>query len=61
MRCDHEMPFGARLVLFSDGISYRVPLDHLRHLEPEALCENLMRDYRKSDDDASVLVCDVKA
>lgn len=59
--CRGELPVGARLVLFSDGISYRVPLDSLRNLEPEALCENLMRDYRKSEDDASVLVCDVKA
>lgn len=59
--CRGDLPVGARLVLFSDGISYRVPLDNLRHLEPESLCENLMRDYRKSEDDASVLVCDVKA
>jgi negative regulator of sigma-B (phosphoserine phosphatase) len=59
--CRGEVPVGTRLVLFSDGISYRVPLDSLRNLEPEILCETLMRDFRKVDDDASVLVCDVKA
>lgn len=59
--CRAALPSDVRLVMFSDGISYRAQLDALRHLEPESFCDALMRDYRKTDDDASVLVCDSKA
>jgi negative regulator of sigma-B (phosphoserine phosphatase) len=59
--CRGELPSGARLVLFSDGVSQRAPLDSLRHLDPDSLCETLMREHRKADDDASVLVCDTEA
>lgn len=59
--CRGELPSGARLVLFSDGISQRAPLESLRHLAPDPLCDTLMREHRKSDDDATVLVCDTEA
>ncbi|HEY8378580.1 MAG TPA: SpoIIE family protein phosphatase [Nannocystis sp.] len=59
--CRGELPRGARLVLFSDGISQRAPLDALRHLDAETLCDTLMREHRKPDDDATVLVCDTEA
>lgn len=59
--CRGELPAGARLVLFSDGISQRAPLDSLRNLDPQSLCDTLMREHRKADDDASVLVCDTEA
>jgi negative regulator of sigma-B (phosphoserine phosphatase) len=59
--CQGEVPAGARLVLFSDGISQRAPLESLRHLAPEPLCDTLMREHRKPDDDATVLVCDTEA
>ncbi|MCY1054346.1 SpoIIE family protein phosphatase [Nannocystis sp. SCPEA4] len=59
--CRGELPSGSRLVMFSDGISQRSPFDSLRHLDPEPLCETLMREHRKPDDDASVLVCDTEA
>jgi negative regulator of sigma-B (phosphoserine phosphatase) len=59
--CRGELPSGARLVMFSDGISQRAPLDSLRQLDPEPLCDTLMREHRKPDDDASVLVCDTEA
>jgi phosphoserine phosphatase RsbX len=59
--CRGELPVGARLVLFSDGISQRSPLESLRSLSPEAMCDTLMRQHRKPDDDASVLVCDTEA
>mgnify|MGYP002777787165 CR=1 FL=1 len=59
--CRAALPADVRMVLFSDGISYRAQLDSLRQLDPESLCDALMRDYRKNDDDASVLVCDSKA
>lgn len=59
--CRSELPTGCRVVLFSDGISYRAPLEGLRHLDADATCEVLIRDHRKPDDDASVVVCDSKA
>lgn len=59
--CRGELAPGSRLVLFSDGISQRSPLDALRRLDPEALCDELMLNHRKPTDDATVLVCDLKA
>lgn len=59
--CRGALPMGSRLVLFSDGISQRTPLESLRSLAPELLCDTLMREHRKPDDDASVLVCDTEA
>lgn len=59
--CRGELPSGARLVMFSDGISQRAPLDSLRQQDPDSLCDTLMREHRKPDDDASVLVCDTEA
>jgi negative regulator of sigma-B (phosphoserine phosphatase) len=59
--CRGEVVPGARLVLFSDGISHRVPLDSLRHLDPEGLCDELMSRYRKPIDDATVVACDLRS
>lgn len=59
--CRSALPPEVRIVMFSDGISYRAQLEALRHLDPEPFCDALMRDHRKSDDDATVLVCDTKA
>lgn len=59
--CRCELPRTCRVVLFSDGISFRAPLDALRDLEPDAACEALILDYRKPDDDASVVICDREA
>ena len=59
--CRGELAPGSRLVLFSDGISQRAPLDALRRLDPDALCEEMMGNHRKPTDDATVLVCDLKA
>jgi phosphoserine phosphatase RsbX len=59
--CRGEVNPGARLVLFSDGISHRAPLDSLRHLDPEALCDELMSRYRKPIDDATVVACDLRS
>lgn len=59
--CRGEVTPGARLVLFSDGISHRVPLDGLRHLDPDGLCDALMSQYRKPNDDATVLACDLRS
>lgn len=59
--CRGELPAGARLVLFTDGISQRAPLESLRNLAPAPLCDTLIRHHRKPEDDASVLVCDTEA
>lgn len=59
--CRGELPPDCRVVLFSDGISHRAPLESLRQLDPDALCDTLMREHRKPGDDASVVICDYKA
>lgn len=59
--CRGEVTPGARLVLFSDGISARAPIDSQRGLEPTALCDWVMSNHRKPIDDATVLACDLRA
>ncbi len=55
-----EVPAGARLALLSDGISTRFRLEEYRQLAPAAACREIMMRYRRKEDDASVLVADVK-
>jgi phosphoserine phosphatase RsbX len=52
---------GARLALLSDGISTRFRLEELRHLTPQQACELVMSRYRRLDDDATILVGDLRA
>lgn len=59
--CRAELAVGTRLVLFTDGISHRAPFETLRQLEPEALCEELIQNHRKTSDDATVIACDLRA
>ncbi len=59
--CRAELSPGTRLVLFTDGISHRAPLETLRQLDPEALCEELIQNHRKTSDDATVIACDLRA
>jgi len=59
--CRGALASGTRLVLFSDGISQRAPLEALRRLDPEAMCDELMSNHRKPTDDATVVVCDLRA
>jgi len=49
----------ARLVLFSDGISSRTPLDEMRKLGAREACDAIITKYRRKEDDATVLVADV--
>lgn len=49
-----------RLVLFSDGISSRVPISSLSSLDPDAACRAILGEWRKAHDDASVVVADVE-
>jgi len=59
--CRADLAAGTRLVLYTDGISQRAPFEALRPLDPEATCEELIRNHRKTSDDATVVVCDLRA
>lgn len=50
---------GDRLVCWSDGISSRLELDSMRQLAPSDACARIMKQHRRSHDDASVVVADV--
>ena len=50
----------ARLALLSDGVSLRFRLEEYRHLEPLAACQEILNRYRRKEDDATVLVADVR-
>ncbi len=50
---------GARLVLFSDGVSGRLRPDHRRELAAQAASAALLAQWGRDTDDAAVLVADV--
>lgn len=50
----------ARLALLSDGVSTRFRLEEYKHLAPQAVCQEIMGRYRRKEDDATVLVADVR-
>jgi phosphoserine phosphatase RsbX len=56
---DGTLAAGDRLVLFSDGISAQVPLAATRAQTPSTACAEIMERYRRSYDDATILVADV--
>lgn len=58
--CTSELNGRARLALLSDGVSLRFRLEDFRTLEPAGVCEEIMKRYRRKEDDASVLVADVR-
>ncbi len=49
---------GDRLILFSDGISARLPSQELTKLDPASVCAHAFERYTH-DDDATILVADV--
>ncbi|MBZ4415642.1 SpoIIE family protein phosphatase [Myxococcus sp. RHSTA-1-4] len=55
-----ELVPGDRLVLFSDGLSFRLDLESARNLPPEGACALLMERYGRPTDDATVMVVDVE-
>lgn len=55
-----QIAAGARLMLFSDGISPQVVLGQTRAMDPRAACEYVFEKYRRAHDDATVLVVDVE-
>lgn len=61
-RFEGIVPWGSRLVLFSDGISAtRLRLDELRALDAEKACRSILQRFAYPHDDASVLVADMRA
>ncbi len=55
-----ELAPGARLVMFSDGISTQVPIAQIKDMGAHEACKFLLQGYRRSHDDATILVIDVK-
>jgi negative regulator of sigma-B (phosphoserine phosphatase) len=51
----------ARVALLSDGISTRFRLEELKHLDASQTCQFIMDRYRRKEDDATILVADVRA
>ena len=51
---------GARLVMFSDGISSRIQVSDFGQLKPQHACETIMERYRREEDDSTVLIADVE-
>ncbi len=58
--CKAPLSQGNRLVLFSDGISSRTPIEDVRNLGPREACDAIVKKYRRKEDDATVLVADAK-
>jgi len=51
---------GDRLVVFTDGLSFRLDLESVRSQSPEEACALLLERYGRLTDDATVLVADVE-
>jgi negative regulator of sigma-B (phosphoserine phosphatase) len=51
---------GARILMFSDGVSPRMDFEQCVGLPTEGACRALMDRYRKPVDDATLLVADVE-
>jgi phosphoserine phosphatase RsbX len=56
--CRGSLRAGARIGLFSDGISSRISLEDVRKLAPEAACQHIFERFRKNEDDATILIAD---
>lgn len=57
-----DLRAGSRLALLSDGVSTtRFRLEELRHLDPVEACQFVMTRFRRREDDATVLVADLRA
>jgi negative regulator of sigma-B (phosphoserine phosphatase) len=55
-----KLPPRVRIALLSDGVSTRFRLDEYARLEPQRACQDIMARYRRKEDDASVLIADVR-
>jgi phosphoserine phosphatase RsbX len=59
--CEAVLRPGARIAVFSDGISSRFRLDESRQLRPQQACELAIERHRKKEDDATILIADLEA
>jgi negative regulator of sigma-B (phosphoserine phosphatase) len=57
--CEAQLNKGARLALYSDGISSRFRAEETRHLAPGEACKLTIERYRKNEDDATILIADL--
>jgi len=55
-----QLASGARLALLSDGLSVRFKLDEYRELAPRDAFKSIVDRFRRYDDDATVLVAELK-
>jgi phosphoserine phosphatase RsbX len=55
-----ELALGARLFVFSDGISSQTPVAQTKGMGTKEACEFLLQRYRRSHDDSTIVVIDVK-
>ena len=58
--CEASIDRGARIAMFSDGISSKFRLDDCRHLSAQAACELTIERFRKREDDATILIVDLE-
>jgi negative regulator of sigma-B (phosphoserine phosphatase) len=54
------LPDGARVGLWSDGISGRLDLAASRWLDPQDACARALREFGRDNDDATILIFDVE-
>jgi phosphoserine phosphatase RsbX len=57
--CTAQAVTDTRLVFFSDGIHPVNRLEDLRKLPPAAACQAILQKYRRSEDDATILIADL--
>jgi negative regulator of sigma-B (phosphoserine phosphatase) len=58
--CEALLKPKTRIIIFSDGVSTRLRHDEVRPLRPREASSVLIDRYRRSEDDATVLVADVE-
>jgi phosphoserine phosphatase RsbX len=58
--CEAELRPGARLALFSDGLSSQFRLEDTRQLTPQQGCQFAIERHRKKEDDCSILIADLE-
>jgi phosphoserine phosphatase RsbX len=59
--CEASWQKGARIAMFSDGISSKFRLDESRNLAPREACKLTMERHRKQEDDSTILIADLEA
>ncbi|HKP63516.1 MAG TPA: SpoIIE family protein phosphatase [Polyangiales bacterium] len=58
--CEAKLEPGARLALYSDGVSSKFRLDESRLLTPSQACKAVLERHRKREDDATILIADME-